>query len=163
LTKGWNIFPILFWHTGFPLDVNAGLLARRTNPGPSGAGDSNLIFATQTGPIIYFNPHHATPGTTGNQYFEPNFTAPDPNIVTGSYGSGRNILRGPGRINLDMAFAKTTKITEHTAIELRTEFFNIFNHAEFTNPDTNLANPTFGQVTNTYDPRIIQFGARFTF
>jgi hypothetical protein len=62
-----------------------------------------------------------------------------------------------------MAFTKTTAITEHTAIELRAEFFNIFNHAEYTNPDTNLANPTFGQVTSTFDPRIIQFGARFTF
>ncbi len=163
LTKGWNIFPILFWHTGFPLDVNAGLLARRGNPGPSGAGDANLITATQTGPIIYFNPHNATPGTTGNQYFEPNFAAPDPNAITGSYGSGRNILRGPGRINLDMAFTKSTRITEHTAIELRAEFFNIFNHAEFSNPDTNLSNPTFGQVTSTAAPRIVQFGTRFTF
>ncbi|HEV3036741.1 MAG TPA: carboxypeptidase regulatory-like domain-containing protein [Candidatus Angelobacter sp.] len=163
LTKGWNIFPILFWHTGFPLDVNAGLLARRTNPGPSGAGDANLVTATLTGPIIYFNPHNATPGTPGNQFFEPNFAAPDPNVITGSYGSGRNILRGPGRVNLDMAFTKTTKITEHTAIELRAEFFNIFNHAEFSNPDTNLANLTFGQITSTADPRIIQFGTRFTF
>jgi hypothetical protein len=59
--------------------------------------------------------------------------------------------------------SKKTAITEHTAIELRAEFFNLFNHAQFQNPDTNIGSGTFGQVTSTYDPRLIQFAARFTF
>jgi outer membrane receptor protein involved in Fe transport len=163
LTKGWSVYPILSWHTGFPLDVNAGLSARRGNPGPSGAGDSNLVFANLIGPITYLNPGTPTPGATGNQYFTGNFSVPDANIITGSYGAGRNILRGPGRTNLDMTFAKRTMITERTAVELRADFFNIFNHTEFTNPDTNFANATFGQVTDTAAPRILQFAVRFTF
>ena len=62
-----------------------------------------------------------------------------------------------------MTFAKKTAITEHTFLELRADFFNIFNHTEFQNPDTNFENPTFGQILSTYDPRIIQFAARFSF
>jgi len=59
--------------------------------------------------------------------------------------------------------AKATKITERVSLQVRAEFFNIFNHAEFLEPDTNISSGTFGQVVNTYDPRIIQFGGRFTF
>jgi hypothetical protein len=163
LTKGWSLYPIIFWHTGFPLDVSANLPARRSSPGPSGAGDANLVFATLTGPITYMNPSTATPGAPGNLYFTGNFSTPSASVITGSYGSGRNILRGPGQANMDMAVAKTTAITEHTAIELRMEFFNIFNHTEFGNPDTTFPGQTFGQILTTADPRIIQFGARFTF
>jgi hypothetical protein len=163
LTQGWSLFPIIQWHTGFPLDVLANLSTRRTVPGPSGAGDSGLVFATLTGPITFNDPHTVTPGAPGNQFFTGNFSSPDPSVITGSYGSGRNILRGPGRTNFDMALSKATKITEHTALQIRAEFFNIFNHAEFLEPDTNISSGTFGQVTSTYDPRIIQFGGRFTF
>jgi Carboxypeptidase regulatory-like domain/TonB dependent receptor-like, beta-barrel/TonB-dependent Receptor Plug Domain len=163
LTQGWSLYPIIQWHTGFPLDVLANLSTRRSAPGPSGEGDSGLVFATLTGPITYKDPHTATPGTPGNQFFVGNFTSPDPSVITGSYGSGRNILRGPGRTNFDMAVSKTTKITEQTALQIRVEFFNMFNHAEFLEPDTNISSGTFGQVTSTYDPRIIQFGGRFTF
>jgi hypothetical protein len=48
-------------------------------------------------------------------------------------------------------------------MEFRVEFFNIFNHAEFMNPTTSLSSSLFGQITTTYDPRIIQLGLRFTF
>ena len=163
LTQGWSLFPIIQWHTGFPLDVLANLSTRRTRPGPSGAGDSGLVFATLTGPITYNDPRTPTPGAPGNQYFNGNFTSPSDTVITGSYGSGRNILRGPDRANFDLALAKATKITERVAFQVRAEFFNIFNHAEFLEPDTNISSGTFGQVINTYDPRIIQFGGRLTF
>ena len=169
LTKGWSLYPILQWHTGFPLDVFANLSARRSQPGPSGVGDANLVFATLLGPIVYFNPSTATPNSPGNNYFSAGSFGPAATdssgntIITRSYGSGRNILRGPSRTNLDMALAKATAINDRVALQLRAEFFNIFNHTEFQEPDTNLSSGTFGQVTSTYDPRVIQFGVRVTF
>jgi hypothetical protein len=63
-----------------------------------------------------------------------------------------------------MAVAKATKITERVSLQFRAEFFNIFNHAEFLEPGTNISDSaTFGQVTSTYDPRIIQFGGKIVF
>jgi hypothetical protein len=41
--------------------------------------------------------------------------------------------------------------------------FNILNHAEFKGPSTNINSGIFGQITSTYDPRIIQLAARFQF
>ena len=100
----------------------------------------------------------------------------DPSLAT--YGTlPRNYFRGPGYINFDLAFSKTTSIGEHVKFEFRAEFFNIFNHANFTNPGIiNMAmdvcrrrtrdNPNssqFGQITSTFDPRIIQLAGRFSF
>ncbi len=164
LTEGWNLYPIINWHTGFPLDVSAQFSTRRTQPGPSGAGDAGIVYAALLGPITYSNPNQATPGTTGNNYFNPAVFSTTTGL-TGCrcYGSGRGILRGPGTTNVDMALGKRTPINEHTALELRAEFFNLFNHPEFSTVDTNIGSGTFGQVISTLDPRIIQFGARVTF
>jgi hypothetical protein len=87
----------------------------------------------------------------------------DPSLAT--YGTvPRNFLRGPGRTNVDLAVSKTTPLLrERLKLELRFEFFNILNHAEFNNPDTNILSGTFGQILTTADPRIIQIAARFSF
>jgi hypothetical protein len=39
----------------------------------------------------------------------------------------------------------------------------VLNHAEFKGPSTNINSTLFGQITSTYDPRIIQLAVRFTF
>ncbi|HKF21532.1 MAG TPA: TonB-dependent receptor [Candidatus Angelobacter sp.] len=162
LTQGWTLYPIISWYTGFPLDVSAQLSSRGSQPGPSGAGDAGIVYALLKGPIKYSDPSHATPGL-GNVYFSNTLFTDTGLTGCKCYGSGRNILRGPGRTNTDLTFAKKTAITEHTALELRADFFNFFNHAEFDNPDTNIGSTTFGQITSTAEPRVIQFAARFTF
>ncbi len=92
-----------------------------------------------------------------------------------TYGTlPRNFFRGPGRTNLDMTFSKSTAITERLKLELRADFFNVFNHAEFANPSTSIASSNFGRITRTGDPanavfpsdpkqRIIQIGAKISF
>ena len=57
---------------------------------------------------------------------------------------------------------KSTKITESKAFEIRAEFFNVFNHAQFKNPDGDL-NGQMGVVTDARDPRIGQLSAKFYF
>jgi len=62
-------------------------------------------------------------------------------------------------------------IRESIAFEIRAEFFNVFNHAQFNNPNgsfhtcTNDVNPNcgsqFGVVTSARDPRIGQISAKF--
>ena len=45
LTRGWSLYPILTWRTGFPLDVGAGLNTTNTDPGPAGNGAPGLVRA----------------------------------------------------------------------------------------------------------------------
>ncbi|HEX8424305.1 MAG TPA: hypothetical protein VF634_12885, partial [Pyrinomonadaceae bacterium] len=100
---------------------------------------------------------------------------------------GRNTLRTPGTQLFDLNITKRTRITENTRLEFRTEFFNLFNHPQYGNPGTTVTfepDPTvpvpagslptvfrqtaasvssFGVITTTRDPRIIQFGVKFNF
>jgi hypothetical protein len=161
--------------------------------GPSGAGDPLVVRANLVGPVNTFNPRTQQSfngGPPGNYYFNPSSFSnaqcgdgsdplpctPGPGIfpsdaqvvanqVLATYGTvPRNSLRGPGRTNVDLAVSKTTPLSrERLKLELRFEFFNIFNHAEFANPDTNITGGTFGQILTTADPRIIQIAARITF
>ena len=101
----------------------------------------------------------------------------DPSLAT--YGTlPRNFLRGPSYTNFDLAVSKTTAVSERVKIEFRAEFFNVFNHANFLNPGvtnsgngaysggssgSNINSSLFGQITSTYDPRIIQLAARLSF
>jgi outer membrane receptor protein involved in Fe transport len=83
---------------------------------------------------------------------------------TGRFGSlGRNVFHGPGKINFDVTLMKRTRIGENKIIEFRSEFFNIFNHVNFQNPNGNIGSANFGRITATDDPRLIQFGLKLNF
>jgi hypothetical protein len=225
LTKGWSLYPIFTYRTGFPFDISASLpgYSDPTNPGTSGAGDPFLTNAAVVGPIQIFNPDKqrtineitygvnasggcqiTTTPVTGNFYFNPNsfsnvplenydyydtgpigtpgstqnpcFPQIDPvhNPADRTYGLHRNVLRGPDLVNLDLALAKITPITERVSLEFRVEYFNSLNHPEFAQPTlvdnaTNITSPLiFGQITTTGTfrgpaPRIGQIAARLTF
>jgi hypothetical protein len=81
------------------------------------------------------------------------------------YGLPHNFFYGPGRTNFDLALAKTTTFHERYGLQFRVEAFNLFNHGEFSNPDVNLTDNTFGQITNTVlnSERILQLALRVTF
>ena len=59
--------------------------------------------------------------------------------------------------------AKNLPLHESMSLELRVEFFNIFNHAQFQTPSGLINSGSFGVVTNTNDPRIGQVAAKFNF
>jgi hypothetical protein len=186
LTKGWSLYPIVSYRSGFPLDVLAGLSTSMDSPGPSGAGDGQVVRADLVAPITYYDAHNyqtiqnASSGAqTGNYYFNPNSFSnarlvalnqaaqADASGLVGqfSYGTlGRNVLRGPGRFNTDLALSKHLKLFgERLDAEFRADAFNIFNNAQFSNPDTNIGDPNFGQISNTGDPRILQLALHLKF
>ena len=175
LTKGWTLYPIVTYRTGAPLNVNAGIANRGSRTGPSGAGDANLTLANQVLPVNYFDPHQTqtltdSSGTanSGNYYFNPAaFSADFSSLAPGQYtygSSGRNGYRGPDRVNFDLSVAKTTNLyAERVKLEIRADFFNVLNHTQFHDPTTTIGSNLFGQISDTYDPRIIQLAARFTF
>lgn len=84
------------------------------------------------------------------------------NTVLGTFGtSARRFFHGPGILNTDFGIAKRVAITESMAVEVRAEFFNIFNHTQFTNPNGNFSSSRFGLVGDTHDARIGQLSVKF--
>jgi hypothetical protein len=182
LTEGWSLYPIFFAQSGIPLDVPAGLHESQDVPGPSGAGDREVVRANQVTPSIQtFDPHRIQTfnGVTANYYFDPgDFDVPscfsssalpgsgaDGACPSATYGSfTRNSFSGPRRVNLDLAMEKSTNLTENLKLLFRVEAFNIANHAEFRPPSySSFASGTFGQISGTYDPRILQLALRLKF
>jgi outer membrane receptor protein involved in Fe transport len=174
LTAGWSLYPIFFVQSGIPLDFTAGIRQRSTNPGPSGAGDGQLVRADQmVSSVSTFDPRRVQTfnAVTGNYWFDPSFFQQDPCTGAGTcplgfYGTyRRNSFHGPRRTNLDLALEKSTNlIGESTKLIFRAEAFNIFNHTEFRPPaDRSVLSGTFGQITGTYDPRILQLALRLVF
>jgi outer membrane receptor protein involved in Fe transport len=157
---------------------------------------TNNNSGTSSSGHFYFNPSSLSNAQCGDQNdplpgcvpglgILPADSQVQANPALATYGTlPRNFFRGPGYVNFDLAFSKTTDITERVKFEFRAEFFNLFNHTNFTNPGVinngngpnngggtfsggaggNDPNSSlFGQITSTYDPRIIQLAGRLSF
>jgi hypothetical protein len=77
---------------------------------------------------------------------------------------GRNVVRGPSQKRFDLSVFKMTRLAETTSLEFRSEFYNIFNITNFSNPERNFSDGDFGEITETRGgPRLIQFALKLRF
>jgi hypothetical protein len=170
LAEGWRMSGGTTFQVGFPLDVVDTGFRSLTCDAWTFEGVCpdipNVVSRLQ-----YADPRTSTfvngtkGGTTSNTnyWFNPNTFSRE---AMGTFGNaGRNPLRGPGINNFDLGFYKDTHITEQTRIELRFEFFNLFNHTQFSpnSLNTNINSVNFGRDLSARDPRIIQLAAKFYF
>ena len=149
---GWETSAVLDWQSGFPLNITSG--GDYSYSLPEIGNDQAQVIST---------PHY-TQGSTSDklaQWFTTSaFGAPQPN----SFGNaGRNILIGPSTFNIDFAAHKVFRLSETMNLQFRAEFFNFLNHAQFNNPDTNMGDSTFGQITTARAPRVIQGALKLVF
>jgi hypothetical protein len=90
-----------------------------------------------------------------------NFPAP---TTLGAEGNEKvDRFRNPGFAETDAALAKDTAMTERLRLQLRFEFYNLFNRVNLGSVDSNLTDATFGRVTSQRSPRWMQIGARIAF
>jgi hypothetical protein len=167
LLDGWEMSGIVSLQSGFPIRIQSQadneLLDSQFNF--EAPGEPNLVapFKTHNPRIDGFV---FDPNLFDNNGYDPS-TGPktDPNAVTlGTIGnSPRSLCCGPGINNTDLSFSKQTPLTERLHMEFRGDIFNIWNHAQFTSTDGNLANTTFGKPTRIRDPRLVQFALKFRF
>jgi len=77
--------------------------------------------------------------------------------------AGAFILEADGRQVFDVSIAKKFRLAERRTIEFRTEFFNMPNNINFSNPSNLLNSSTFGKITGATTARQIQLALRFAF
>ena len=147
LLGGWQINGILFMRSGTPINVVDETNPKSpTNSRPNLVGDPNLPSGQRT-LQEYFNTSAfvANGDTPGN--------------------AGRNIVVGPGYINLDFSLFKEFAMTERYKLQTRLETFNTLNTPHFSNPGGNVTDTThYGQITSTdNNPRVVQIAAKFLF
>ena len=93
--------------------------------------------------------------------------------MTGSgYGNApRNIGHGPDLWQFDLGLIKNIPLSQRVHLEFRSEFFNLFNRAQYGQPLSDRSAPNFGQIVSTVNtgsvgtgtPREIQFALRLEF
>lgn len=77
--------------------------------------------------------------------------------------AGRNLITGPGVVNLDFAVYKEFRITERFRSQFRAEAFNVTNTPAFGIPNAQVGDPTFGQIGGADRSRNMQFGMKVIF
>jgi hypothetical protein len=147
---GWRAGAILTLESGLPFTPNAG--RDTTNIGVGAGNRPNLVG----------NPNLPANERTVDRWFATEAFAQPPLYTFGD--AGRNIIEGPGIINVDASLAKQVSVGGQRALEFRAEIFNVANHPILGRPDTNLSSATYGRITSTrIDSRQIQLALRFTF
>ncbi|HUA91193.1 MAG TPA: carboxypeptidase regulatory-like domain-containing protein [Terracidiphilus sp.] len=82
----------------------------------------------------------------------------------GTFGTtGMNSLLGPHYIDSDVSIRKLFRTFHEQNLELRWEFFNIFNHPNLSTPVNSFTNSSFGYVQAANPPRIMQIAGKYTF
>ncbi|MGO9273785.1 MAG: carboxypeptidase regulatory-like domain-containing protein [Terriglobia bacterium] len=160
LIEGWQLAGIAMLQSGAPYSVSV-------SGNPSQNGDGNDRPNVVLGAPLY--PAHKTV----NQWaLASAFSTP----AQFTYGNaGRDTLIGPGEGTWDFSLIRQFKLTESKQLEFRAEMFNVLNRPNFSLPDGNISDTTFGVVGNTVqpiagqasggpgDPREIQFALRLRF
>jgi hypothetical protein len=159
LLDGWAVSGITSFQRGFPIRM-------QTLDDQELENDTSGFEApgrpVEVGPVGFLNPRH-----NNNYYFcNPASATPCPiqDPPLGSLGGPRTICCGPGINDFDMSLQKVIPIGEILHAEFSAQFFNIFNHTQFLNPDGDISDgPDFGKVLHTRDPRQVQFALKFSF
>jgi hypothetical protein len=157
LLGDWQAGGIITRQSGLPFTVN--ITSDRANNGllnqrPDLVGDPSLPGNQRT-PERWFN--------------AAAFAVP----AAGTLGmAGRNILDGPGTSLVDFSLLKNIAIRDRHQLQFRTEFFNLFNHANFDFPErlcvgtiagAPCTSPQFGRIGAARDPRVLQFALKYLF
>jgi hypothetical protein len=96
-----------------------------------------------------------------NEFYDKSAFAP---VTQARFGNtGRNILRGPGFVNLDLGLFRDFTLTERVTLQFRGEAFNATNTPHFDNPATSVNSSNFMRITSAVqDQRTFRFGLRAT-
>ena len=111
------------------------------------------------GGLVFSDPRGVGADGKAHEYFNKSaFTSEGLGMVG---NSNRRFFHGPGFNNFDFGLHKDTKIRESMTVQFRAEFFNIFNHTQFNNPNGTYNSSLFGLVSSAKDPRIGQMSLKF--
>lgn len=175
LTNDWAISGIIQFQSGFPIRLDT-------------EDDTELIASifflgteapSLVAPFQKLNPRKTLTDTglgvsSPGYFFDPGdfataatnpLGANVPQLGQFNNGTPRSLCCGPGLQDWDFSVHKKISLSESRYVQFRAEFFNIFNHTNFYNPDGHFSDgPTgFGRITEAQDPRLVQFALKLYF
>lgn len=168
---GWHLTGVTALQTGFPVTITeSGIYASLW------CDQFSYYGCSDTPNTSNFHIPTLNPRNKGNAWFNTSVFSPE---KTGTFGNvGRNFFHGPGYNYTNLSLYKDFPIGKESSrfLEIRLESYNVFNHANFGQPDGDFSDSTFGQVLSVDQPssfggqandpqpgRATQLGAKFSF
>jgi hypothetical protein len=148
---GWSFGPIVTADTGLPLNLTV-------NGDPSNTGTQG-ITGNNDRPNVVGDWHLSDPSV--HEWFNTAAFVANAKYTFGD--AGRNIIRSPGLVNLDLAAHKTFRLGERVRAQLRLESFNATNTPALGVPGAVLGTPQFGQISSAGTSRENQIGIKILF
>jgi hypothetical protein len=147
IASGWRLSGIFRANSGSPLTVTTGI----------DRALSGIQTTTQRPNQVLDNPY----GDGGLNWLNPlAFQQP----ALGTYGNSiRNAYDGPGRKVVDLSLVRSFRFINGRRVEARVEAFNAFNWFLLGDPNITFSAATFGRITSSGDPRIMQFAVKYEF
>ncbi len=140
--SGWQVSDITAVQSGFPINFT------ETGKYSSKWCDQYSYYSCPDTPnVSRFNVPKLSIRGTGN-YFSSSLFSPE---ALGTFGNvGRGLLHGPGFNYSNFSVAKNFPLSSDgiRSLQIRMDASNVFNHANFANPDSNFGDPGFGSVTS---------------
>ncbi len=145
---GWQLSGIYTLQSGLPFSVTANGTPSNTRADLIG----NLVVHTGNIRQYFDTSAFQAPAATGGIYNAPGT-------------AGRDILRGPGSSNIDMALLKSFSFAERYRLEARVQAYNLTNTPHFANPNSDINGSNFGLITSTQpcSYRQVELGLRLSF
>jgi hypothetical protein len=145
---GWKLGAFGTWQSGAPFTITT--LANTTNAFTAGPSRPDLVG----------NPKLSSGQTLQHWFNTGAFVAPAPF----QFGNApRSVLRGPFQKTVDLTLAKEFALTEKYRADIRGEFYNALNHANFDLPGHVLGAADFGAISSSRPSRTVQLGLRVSF
>ncbi|MEO7146035.1 MAG: TonB-dependent receptor [Bryobacteraceae bacterium] len=150
---GWEVSGISVFQSGRPILITA--------PDQTGIYD----FSYTNGRANRLHTGVLATGQTDNHWFDTTAFVPAAAYTIPTDSLSQPNLRGPRRINSDVALIKNTRFKEKYNVQFRTEFYNIFNHPALNSPVTDVTSAQFGQIISSIggSERNIQFSLKVLF
>jgi len=157
LLGGWQASGIVSYFTGVPFTVTS------ASYDPAGIGFIPVTIAGGR-PLLLCDPNANAPHTVDQWFNTACFAPQNATGVQNVPGDApRGSVNGPPTTRVDFTMAKNLKFGENIRVQLRAEAFNVLNHTNFRNLGTARNAANYGTVISFRDPRIMQFGAKFSF
>jgi hypothetical protein len=176
ITGGWGLSGTTVYQSGYPFT------AQNTNGFAPVCQNGSDNCPSPANPAIGFAPGSGDYNADGNNLDYPDATSysqshdnkawltgavPKSNFAIPAFGSEGNEkpmrFRGPNFFETNTNVYKDTHFTERVNFQIRFEFFNLFNRANYGTVDQNIADGSFGAAINSHEPRFWQLGGRLSF
>lgn len=179
LTGGWGLSGTTIFQSGYPMTASN---FNSYIPVCQNTAANAPKCPSLANPAVGYAPNSGDYNADGNNLDYPDATSykqstnnkdwltgaiPKSDFAVPTFGQEGNEkpmrFRQPNFFETNTNVYKDIPIKERVNFQIRFEFFNLFNRANYANVDTNIPDGSFGAATGSHEPRFWQVGGRISF